>query len=58
MKKTIVYNNTEVLRIEPEANQYSATNDGEFILVQTLSLAKQMLEARGINTSVIDSFSE
>lgn len=58
MKKTIVYNNTEVLRIEPESNQYSATNDGEFILVQTLPLAKQMLEARGINTSVINSFSE
>jgi hypothetical protein len=58
MKKTIVYNNTQVLRIEPETNQYSTTNDGEFILVQTLALAKQMLEARGINTSVIDSFSE
>jgi len=54
MKKTIIYNNTEVLRVESESDQYGATNEGEYVLVQTVSLAKQMLEARGINTSVLD----
>lgn len=54
MKKTVIYNNSEVLRIEPESGQYSAVNEGEYIVVQTLPLVKQMLQARGINTAVID----
>ena len=54
MKKTVIYNNSEVLRIEPEGGQYSAANEGEYIVVQTLPLVKQMLQARGINTAVID----
>jgi hypothetical protein len=58
MRKKIVYNTTDVLRIEPESNQYNSVNEGEYFIVQTLPLAKQMLQARGINTSVIDSYSE
>lgn len=58
MKKTVVYNDTEVLRIEPENGQYNATNNGEYIVVQTLPLVKQMLQARGIDTSVIDLYTE
>ena len=57
MKKTIVYNNVEVIRAEPETNQYSATSEGEYVLVQTIPLAKQMLQARGIDTSVLDLYS-
>ena len=58
MRKKIVYNTTDVLRIEPESNQYNTVNEGEYFIVQTLPLAKQMLQARGINTSVIDGYSE
>jgi hypothetical protein len=58
MRKKIIYNTTDVLRIEPESNQYNSVNEGEYFIVQTLPLAKQMLQARGINTSVIDSYSE
>ena len=58
MRKKIIYNTTDVLRIEPESNQYNSVNEGEYFIVQTLPLAKQMLQARGINTSLIDSYSE
>ena len=57
MRKLIVYNNTEVLYVENEASVYNPTKEGEFILVQTLPLAKKMLQARGINTSVFDHVS-
>lgn len=58
MRKLIVYNNTKALYIENEGNQYNATKEGEFILVQTLPLAKQMLQARGIDTSVFNLYTE
>ena len=58
MRKKIIDNTTDVLRIEPESNQYNSVNEGEYFIVQTLPLAKQMLQARGINTSVIDGYSE
>lgn len=58
MRKLIVYNNTEVLYVESEANIYNPTKEGEFILVQTLPLAKQMLQARGIDTSVFNLYTE
>ena len=57
MRKLIVYNDTEVLYVENEASVYNPTKEGEFILVQTLPLAKKMLQARGINTSVFDHVS-
>jgi hypothetical protein len=55
MKKTIIYNDTEVLRVEEEYSQYSSAQEGEYILVQTLPLAKQMLQARGINTDILNN---
>lgn len=58
MRKLIVYNNTEALYITNEGGPYNATKEGEFILVQTLPLAKQMLQARGIDTSVFDLYTE
>jgi hypothetical protein len=58
MRKKVIYNTTEVLRIEPESGQYSSVDEGEYFIVQTLPLVKQMLQARGIDTSVIDNYSE
>lgn len=58
MCKLIVYNDTEVLYVESEANVYNPTKEGEYILVQTLPLAKQMLQARGIDTSIFNLYTE
>jgi hypothetical protein len=58
MRKKVIYNTTEVLRIESESDQYNAVVEGEYFIVQTLPSVKQMLQARGIDTSVIDSYSE
>ena len=58
MKKTIYYNNTEVLRIEDEQSQYDPVVDGEFVLVQSLYLAEIMLSARGIGVVLIKNFVE
>lgn len=58
MKMTVIYNDSEVLRAEPEHKQYSALNEGEYVVVQTIPLVKQMLQARGINTSILDYYSE
>lgn len=58
MRKLIVYNDTEVLYVESEANVYNPTKEGEYILVQTLPLAKQMLQARGIDTSIFNLYTE
>jgi hypothetical protein len=58
MRKLIVYNDTEVLYVENEASIYNSTKEGEFILVQTLPLAKKMLQARGINTSIFNLYTE
>ena len=56
MRKLIVYNNIEVLRVEGEGAVYNATEEGEFTLVQTLPLAKQMLQARGIDTALLNAY--
>jgi hypothetical protein len=58
MRKKVIYNATEVLRVEVAGDQYSVVNEGEYFIVQTLPLVKQMLQARGIDTSVIDNYSE
>jgi hypothetical protein len=58
MKKTIVYNNIEVIRVEDEQTQYSSANEGEFILVQTIPLARLMLQARGIDVTVLNNYTE
>jgi hypothetical protein len=58
MKKTVIYNDTEVVRVEPEQGQYSSVNEGEYMVVQTLPLVKLMLQARGIDTAVIDNYYE
>ena len=57
MRKLIVYNDNEVIYVGDEASVYNSTKEGEFILVQTLHLAKKMLQARGINTSIFNHVS-
>lgn len=58
MRKLIVYNDTEVLYVESETSVYNPTKEGEFILVQTLPLAKKMLQARGIDISIFNLYTE
>ena len=58
MRKLIVYNDTEVLYVESETSVYNSTKEGEFILVQTLPLAKKMLQARGIDISIFNLYTE
>jgi len=58
MNKVIVYNNTEVLRVEDEQPCFNPAKEGEFILVQTIPLAKLMLRVRNIDTTVLDSYNE
>ena len=54
--KTIIYNNTEVLKIEDAQVFYESLPEGQYILVQTLELAEKMLAARGINVALIKNF--
>lgn len=56
MRKKIIYNNTEVIRIEDDNGVYTSTNAHEFMLVQTMPLAKKMLETRGIDQSSFSIF--
>lgn len=56
MRKKIIYNNTEVIRLEDDNEVYESTNSDEYMLVQTIPLAKIMLEARGINQSSFPIF--
>ena len=56
MRKKIIYNNTEVIRIEDDNEVYESMNADEYMLVQTMPLAKKMLEARGIDQSSFSIF--
>lgn len=56
MRKKIIYNNTEVIRIEDDNKVYNPMNADEYMLVQTMPLAKKMLVARGIDQSSFPIF--
>ena len=56
MRKKIIYNNTEVIRIEDDNEVYNPMNADEYMLVQTMPLAKKMLVARGIDQSSFSIF--
>jgi len=58
MRKKVIYNDTAVIAIEPESSEYSTVEEGQYVVVQTLPLVKQMLQTRGIDTSLIDSYQE
>ncbi len=56
MRKKIIYSDIEVIRIEDDNGVYDATSPDEYMLVQTMPLAKKMLETRGIDQSSFSIF--
>jgi hypothetical protein len=56
MRKKIIYSDTEVIRIEDDNGVYDAMSTDEYMLVQTMPLAKKMLETRGIDQSSFSIF--